>query len=142
MNRIEDEFGARLAALLAQHGLVSEPHTPSANRIPEPGALRTATDTAIHIPVAVDPVFDDHLLEETEETGDVKITRSANASYRAKRTWVQGILASVLINVGGVLTALRLDAEIDWKMLAVSVGQAALTGVIAYLHNDKTADVG
>ncbi|MEU4726531.1 hypothetical protein AB0G06_43630 [Nonomuraea dietziae] len=85
-------------------------------------------------------LFDDHLLEETEEAGDVKITNPANATYRAKRTGYQGLIASVLIAVGGVLTSLTIGAEIDWRLLGLSVGQAILTAVVSYLHNDKTAE--
>lgn len=148
MNRIpdEDRFRELLEDLFIQHGLI--PPEP-ANRIPEPEELPfTDADTTaltemvdrtmVHIPAA--PVFDDHLLEGNEVTGDVKITRSANAAYRAKRTWIQGLLASVLVSVGGALAALQQSAEIDWKLIGVSVGQAILTGVVSYLHNDKTAD--
>ncbi|MGN9782773.1 hypothetical protein ACTMTF_15175 [Nonomuraea sp. ZG12] len=84
-------------------------------------------------------VFDDHLLEETEETKDVAVTNPANAAYRAKRTGFQGALVSVLVAVGGVLASLTIGAEIDWRLLGLSVGQAVLTAVISYLHNDKSA---
>ncbi|WP_431911706.1 hypothetical protein [Nonomuraea jabiensis] len=84
--------------------------------------------------------FDDHLLEETEEAGDVKITNVANAAYRAKRTGYQGLIASVLVAIGGVLTSLTVGSDIDWKLLGLSAGQAVLTAVISFLHNDKTAD--
>ncbi|WP_043617331.1 hypothetical protein [Nonomuraea candida] len=83
--------------------------------------------------------FDDHLLDETEETGDVKVNNVANAKYRATRTGYQGLIASVLIAVGGVLTSLQLDAEINWKLIGISVGQAVLTAVVSFLHNDKSA---
>ncbi|MEU9888991.1 hypothetical protein [Sphaerisporangium sp. NPDC051011] len=84
--------------------------------------------------------FDDHLIEVNEEAGDVKITNVANAIYRAKRTGIQGVLASVLISVGGVLTALQVDAEINWTLLGLSLSQAALTAIVSFLHNDKTAE--
>jgi hypothetical protein len=85
-------------------------------------------------------VFDDDLLNETEETGDVKITNVANALYRAKRTGAQGLIASVLVAVAGAVAAFGFGAEIDWRLLGLTVGQAALTAVITFLHNDKAAE--
>jgi hypothetical protein len=110
--------------------------------VPEtpPAADYTASLPA-YSPDPEDPygVFDDHLLDHTEETGDVKVTNVANATYRAKRTGVQGLLAAVIVAVGGVMAAIPLDIDLDWKMLGLLVGEAVLTAVISFLHNDKTA---
>ncbi|GAA4186986.1 hypothetical protein GCM10022252_19750 [Streptosporangium oxazolinicum] len=81
----------------------------------------------------------DDLRDDQEEAGQVQITPSANAAYRAKRTALQGLIVSVLVAVGGVLTSLQLDAGVDWKLVAVSVGQAVLTALVSYLHNDNSA---
>ncbi|GII83304.1 hypothetical protein Ssi03_12940 [Sphaerisporangium siamense] len=102
--------------------------------------LYAPADTTANQPAYQPYEFDDHLLEENEEAGDVKITNVANAIYRAKRTGFQGLLASVLVSVGTVLAAVQLNAEIDWKLLALALGQAVLTAVISFLHNDKTAE--
>lgn len=95
--------------------------------------------TELYEPYVEPYVFDDDLLEETEETGDVKVTNVANSIYRAKRTGLQGLLVSVLLAVGGVLTSLQADADIDWKLIGFSFGQAILTALITFLHNDKSA---
>lgn len=84
-------------------------------------------------------VFDDHLLDHIERTGDVRMTTSSHAAYRAKRTGVQGLIATILVAVGGVLTSLTVGAEIDWKLLGLSLGQAILTAIISYLHKDNAA---
>ncbi|MER5643957.1 hypothetical protein [Streptosporangium sp. NPDC002524] len=81
----------------------------------------------------------DDLRDDQEEAGHVKITPSANAAYRAKRTGIQGLIASVLIAIGGVLVSLQTSADIDWKLVGLSVGQAVLTAAITYLHNDNSA---
>lgn len=109
---------------------------------PSPGdefyALLYKPEDSAPIP-APEPV-DDHLLDEIEETGHVAATRDATAGYRAKRTGVQGFLAAVLVAVGGALASIQLDGELDWKYIAVAVGQAVLTAVISYLHPDKSAE--
>ncbi|MGS2646077.1 hypothetical protein [Streptosporangium sp. G12] len=81
----------------------------------------------------------DDLLDDQEDAGHVKITPTANAAYRAKRTGLQGLIASVLIAIGGVLVSLQTSADIDWKLVGLSVGQAVLTAVITYLHNDNSS---
>lgn len=112
---------------------------PVTDYVTNPGDYTTALPT--YSPEPEDPygVFDDHLLEETEETKDVAVTNPANAKYRATRTGVQGLIASVLVAVGGVLASLTVGAEIDWKLLGLSVGQAVLTALVSYFHNDKSA---
>lgn len=83
-------------------------------------------------------LLDDHLLENHEKAGEVKITDIADALYRAKRTGYQGLIASVLIALGGVLASLQVDAPIDWKLMGVSLGQALLTAAVTFLHNDPS----
>ncbi|MEU7830375.1 hypothetical protein [Nonomuraea sp. NPDC049129] len=150
------EFAASFQRLMDEQ---SKPSTPdpqqdvllvSAPPEPEPDPFfdryfvpenRTA-DLPTYTPEPEDPygVFDDHLLDETEETKDVAVTNPANAKYRATRTGYQGLIASVLIAVGGVLASLTVGAAIDWRLLGLSVGQAVLTAVVSYLHNDKSAE--
>jgi hypothetical protein len=69
----------------------------------------------------------------------VKVTNVANAVYRAKRTGLQGLIASVLIALGGVLVSLQTSSDVDWKLVGISVGQAVLTAAITFLHDDKSA---
>ncbi|SFI81509.1 hypothetical protein SAMN05216275_10564 [Streptosporangium canum] len=137
-----NELQASLQALMDQDKV--RPQNP--RHEPEPAGVLVATapdpDPYEHYFVPVGPIpnqFDDHLLEDNEEAGDVKITNAANAAYRAKRTGYQGLIASVLVAVGGVLTSLTVGADIDWKLLGLSAGQAVLTAVISFLHNDKSA---
>ncbi|GAA3537119.1 hypothetical protein GCM10022419_016170 [Nonomuraea rosea] len=102
-------------------------------------ATPAGEQTALVEPYVEPYVFDDDLLEDQEEAAAVKVTNVANAAYRAKRTGIQGLIVSVVIAAGGVLTALQVDAEIDWKLVGISLGQAVLTAVVSFLHNDKSA---
>ncbi|WP_371784688.1 hypothetical protein [Streptosporangium subroseum] len=116
---------------------------------PQP-AVETATDATTVAPALVriedepDYLYFSQPIEQFPpdlfEEEPVKITPTANASTRAKRTAVQGLLVSVLIGIGGVLTALQASADIDWKLLGVSVGQAVLTALVSFLHNDGSDD--
>lgn len=82
--------------------------------------------------------LDDDLLEGNEEANVVVANGKATATFRAKRTGVQGLLAAVLIAIGGVFTSLQVDADIDWRLVGLAVGQAVLTAFISFLHNDPT----
>ncbi|MER7208528.1 hypothetical protein ABT340_15765 [Streptosporangium sp. NPDC000239] len=143
------ELQASLQALMNQQAAKQAP-APQ----PEPTPVET-TDVLVaaapddfyeryFVPVAQPPdrsnEFDDHLLVVNEEAGDVTTTKTANAAYRAKRTGVQGLLATVLVSVGGVLGAIQLDADIDWRVLGLLVAQAVLTAIVSYLHTDKRAE--
>ncbi|MER5644113.1 hypothetical protein [Streptosporangium sp. NPDC002524] len=48
--------------------------------------------------------LDDLLDDQEDDAGNVKITPSANTTYRAKRTAFQSLIVSVPVAVGGVLT--------------------------------------
>ncbi|MFI6319759.1 hypothetical protein ACIBG8_19650 [Nonomuraea sp. NPDC050556] len=100
-----------------------------------------ASHSATEDPPALEMVeeLDDYLLEEIEIADVVESKPKAVAAYRAKRTGYQGLIAAVLIAVGGVFTSLSIGADIDWRLLGLSVGQAVLTAVVSYLHNDKAA---
>jgi hypothetical protein len=84
-------------------------------------------------------VYDDALLADNEETGDVHMTNSSNAAHRATRTGVQGAIVTILVAIGGVLGTLTVGTDIDWRLLTLSLGQAVLTAIISYLHKDKSA---
>ncbi|GII95127.1 hypothetical protein [Sinosporangium siamense] len=62
-----------------------------------------------------------------------------NIAYRAKHTGLQGLLASVLIDIGRALASLQAGAGIHWKLIGFSLGRAFLTALITFLHNDKSA---
>ncbi|MEO3860113.1 hypothetical protein [Acrocarpospora sp. B8E8] len=150
-----DELAASLQAIMDQRGArQTEAPPPDFPPAPEPSPVPVrpvepdpfyeqyfAPATTATLPPVYEPIqFDDHLLEETESAGNIMASTSSNAAYRAKRTGYQGLLASALVAVGGVFASLSLDADVDWRLLGLSVGQAVLTAVITFLHNDNSAD--
>jgi hypothetical protein len=56
-----------------------------------------------------------------------------DAFERAWRTFGQGAVVSALVAVGTVLTGL--SGDVNWKVVGMACGQAALTAVVTYVHN-------
>lgn len=64
--------------------------------------------------------------------------REANTpGKRTIRTWVQGALVAGILAAVNVVAGMSFVGEVDWKVLAITVAQAFLTGVVAYFHKSN-----
>ena len=64
---------------------------------------------------------------------DDYVPKHSDALERAWRTFGQGAFISALVAVGTVLAGL--SGDVDWRVVGMACGQAALTAVVTYVHN-------
>lgn len=119
--RFRSEFEARVGELLED------------GRVALDNAVADAT---AHVDEAVTRIVLDAQVGGSESIPDAK----ADAKSRSWRTLVQGLIATVVVGVGGTLGTALVDPNFDigdisdWKFAGASVGTAAVAAVIAYVQ--------
>lgn len=119
--RFRTEFEARIGDVLAEGR----------------AALDSAVaDATAHVDEAVTRIVLDAQVSNSETVPDAK----ADAKSRSWRTLVQGLIATVVVGVGGTLGTALVDPNFDigditdWKFAGASVGTAAVAAAIAYVQ--------
>ena len=65
------------------------------------------------------------------------INEANTPGKRTVRTWVQGALVAGILAVVNVVAGMSFVGEVNWEVLAITVAQAFLTGVVAYFHKSN-----